>query len=170
MLWKKPALDGSPANNQTPNRLSAYSLHPQALNGSAFCRVCNAGIDWPPVPEVAPMGIYTNLPNDYVPKGRQTLAGGGAQPNHRTGVRTTVQALQGRQTDSGLAPLQGLCNRWSVPGGYALLHHRLISTAPPAQILCRCQWIASPANVRRPFGTATRTGNWLTQSFIASAW
>ena len=49
----------------------------------------------------------------------------------RQGRRTGMRSI----ANPGPASFQGACSCWGVSGGYASLHHRLMSAAPPAQRL-----------------------------------
>src|SRR5262245_14661077 len=66
----------------------------------------------------------------FAPEARRTLAGGGAQRNHRDQSKDMFPAPEGRQIGIGLSPLRGWKGffdslRW--------FHHRLISGVPPGQ-------------------------------------
>jgi len=112
------------------------------------------------------IGLPTNLcaggvvtPQVFAPEAQRILAGGGAKRNHRK--RRNRSPRPGRAPDQDWlllgAPVRRPCRDaksvMSKSGGYALLHHRLISGVPPGRKciawLVRKQMAYAPCTVPR---------------------
>src|SRR5262247_1808270 len=104
------------------------------------------------------IGFPTSQEIPFVPEGRRKLAGGGAQRNHRSWTKPMLRPSR----DAGLrcvaelsrsGALSGRGSCCGVSGGYASLHHRLTSAAPPAQrivgkLMADAPRTASPVEVQ----------------------